>query len=92
MTFEPGQKVVCVDADGALMLTLKAIYTVKWVKGPFLQRWRGKIVCEVSIYLAEAETEAGYEGFAADRFRPIQERATDISVFREMLIDIPVDA
>jgi len=92
MTFEQGQRVVCVDADGASMLKLKMIYTIKTALGPMAQCWRGQIIRGYAIFLHEAEPEAGYVGFASDRFRPVQERPTDISVFREMLIDIPVDA
>jgi len=89
--FNINQKVVCVDADGAPQLKLKGIYTIKDVRGPLWQGWRGDRVYGYSIFLYEAETAAGYRGFAAERFRPIQERPTDISVFKEMLIDIPVE-
>lgn len=92
MTFEPGQRVECIDADGAPQLRLKGVYTVKDTIGPCKQLWRGTVVYEQSVHLHEAEPHQPYTAFAAQRFRPIQERPTDISVFKEMLIDIPVEA
>lgn len=91
MNFYPGQRVVCIDVDGAPQLKLKAIYTIKEITGPATLRWRGNVVCGFAVYLHETEPHASYTGFAADRFRPIQERVTDISIFTEMLIDTKLD-
>jgi len=85
MTFEPGQRVVCIDADGAPQLKLKAIYTVRWAAGPRALRWRGNAICGYAVFLHEAEPHAIFTGFAAERFRPIRERPTNISVFHTML-------
>lgn len=92
MTFERGQRVVCVDADGAPQLKLKAIYTIKNIMGPYYQNWRGAARSGFSVLLQEADPHEVYTGFAAERFQPVWERPTDISVFREMLLDTPVDA
>lgn len=92
MTFEPGQRVVCVDADGAPQLRLKGIYTVKSVTGPSLSNWRSYVVYGYALWLYETEAAPHYKGFAGQRFRPIQGRETNISLFTDMLIDVPVDA
>lgn len=93
MSFNPGQRVVCIDADGAPQLKVKAIYTIKDVIGPCSQRWRGQIIHRgFAIFLYEAEPMSDYVGFAAERFRPIQERQTDISVFTAMLTKVSEDA
>ncbi len=92
MTFEPGQKVVCVDADDAPQLTLKAIYTIKAISVPFMQNWRGVPQMGCAVLLHEAKPHEGYFGFAEERFRPITSRRTDISVFEEMLKDVTIEA
>jgi len=92
MTFEPGQRVVCVDADDAPQLKLRGIYTIKQIIGPMAQHWRGAIIRGHAIFLYEAEPHLDYFGFAADRFRPIHGRETNISIFTDMLIDVPIEA
>jgi hypothetical protein len=85
MVFRVGQKVVCIDADGAPRLSLGAIYTIKDIDGPRLFSWRGRIYENVGIYLEEAICEDGHKGFAPFRFRPVVETKTDISIFQKML-------
>jgi hypothetical protein len=86
MTFRVGQKVVCVDDRSNL-------WTAPWIK-------RGCIY-EISGFTAGTHDPLGLfpdnssdillvgiekpGGFAAERFRPIVERKTDISVFTEIL-------
>ena len=81
MTFRAGQKVICIDADGAYMLTLNGVYTVNKVSYSRLQRWRGVVSDGQALWLYEAKPEVGYIGFAAERFRPLVDRPTDISIF-----------
>jgi hypothetical protein len=85
MTFRAGQKVVCVDADGAYMLTLNGIYTISQIRLLRKQRWRGEVAEGHAIWLYEAKPEPQYSGFAAERFRPLVERPTDISLFQRIL-------
>ncbi len=84
MAFSVGQKVVCVDAGpfrGASVptpLVLNRVYTVA-----------GFDLFECLI-LAEqpGRNDAGWSadiGYAPDRFRPVVERKTDISIFTAML-------
>lgn len=84
--FHSGQKVVCVDEDGAKMLTLNAVYTVKSVEGPYRCRWRGRILDTCMVHLYEARPEEDYYGFCPQRFRPAVDRQTDISIFTKMLV------
>lgn len=83
--FRIGQKVTCIDAKDAPMLTLGAIYTIRDLRGPRKQRWRGQSIVGYSVHLHEAEPLRGYTGFAGERFRPYNPRSTDISIFTEML-------
>ncbi len=85
MTFRAGQKVVCVDAYDASMLALNRIYTVSKVSFLKRQRWRGKVFEGFSLTLYETKPEPRYIGFAAERFKPLDERQTDISIFTAML-------
>ena len=91
--FRVGMKVCCVDADPrpgyrwvrGEKLTLNATYTI----AAFLVDDEGDEI----LHLAEiarsrkARREWSDEnlGYAASRFRPVVERKTDISVFREIL-------
>jgi len=87
MTFRAGQKVVCADNNDAQQLVLKGIYTVK--KDVGTGRYKRKDTGEVgrwqAILLHEAEPDAYCIGFDGRRFRPIVEKKTDISIFKEML-------
>lgn len=87
MTFRVGQKVVCVDAAGASpgRLVLNEIYTVKGVaRCP--GNWRGKPGPWISLTLYETEAAECFNGFCAQRFRPVVSRPTDISIFTKMLL------
>ena len=91
--FYVGQKVVCINDDGMLGHKLAAkvsslpvrgsIYTVRDVVSP------DEISPCLGLLLEEiiGEIHPGWHeeyGFRSDRFRPIVERKTDISIFAEM--------
>ena len=90
MNFRGGMKVVCIDAYGADMLTFGGVYTVNKVSYSPQQRWRGKITDGFSLTLYETAPEPKYSGFAGERFKPVDERQTDISIFKEMLVEAVV--
>lgn len=77
-----GMKVVCVDdSDGlvrknAARLKLGQIYTIS--------RIEGRAFPEVAVQVAELNYN-WYEFVRASRFRPVQPRKTDISIFTAML-------
>lgn len=84
-----GMKVVCVDdqwhdptAFGPCPLVAGVIYTVARIQ-PATGLYRGG--CDhICVQVAEINWE---RGFAAPRFRPVQKRKTDISIFTAMLHD-----
>jgi len=84
--FDPGQRVVCVDASPTYLgkpvpLRKGAIYTVAALGDEDFYGVFG-------IYLAEIDAVRDgkhLDAFRHTRFRPIIERSTDISVFEEML-------
>jgi hypothetical protein len=84
MTPRAGQKVVCIDAGGASMLTMGRVYTVQRVTTS-LCRWRGKIGPWTSVSLYETEPEPRFSGFCSERFRPRDERETDIKSIKKAL-------
>ncbi|TAL43816.1 MAG: hypothetical protein EPN91_05525 [Salinibacterium sp.] len=88
--FYVGQKVVCVDAEGAPMLRLREIYTVSGVDN-YPDYWRGKWI-EFGIWLVEAQPVSEFRSFAYKRFRPLVERKTDISMFTAILDKAKVPA
>lgn len=75
--FRVGQKVVCVDDSGYRKIIHKGdVYTVIGLApGGFIDMI--EIDCEPDAL--------GNSGFYSRRFRPVQERKTDISVFTAML-------
>ena len=97
MSFHVGQKVVCVDArhtnaDDVAELVVGAIYTIRWIgehSGP--SHWCGYWAPAICVRLEEVRRETDWGRlafdipFLASRFRPIQERKTDISVFTKLL-------
>lgn len=87
MTFQVGQKVVCVDDSpgelGPTSVKRGSIYTVSRV---YLDSG------QIGICLAEAKPCHALLGFWARRFRPIVSRKTDISIFKRMLTPTGVDA
>jgi hypothetical protein len=90
--FRNGQKVKCIDAVGAPALTLNGIYTVRYIDGPYKARFRGVIMETVAVFLYEAEPDPKFWGFHPSRFKPFDDRETDISVFKEILrIEIETD-
>jgi hypothetical protein len=92
-TFHVGQHVVCVDAapnrfTGAKPLTRGKIYTIRAiVQGP---DWRppGWGVHLEGIWMFYPDDGVEW-AFHPKRFRPIEERRTDIEVFRKLLAPVP---
>lgn len=96
MTFRIGQKVVCVDDSGGNYspwpisidstvdgLTKNRVYHIRRVG-----KYRGaKVVwlAEINRGRCSNHPRAGEVGFARERFRPLIERKTDISIFTEIL-------
>ncbi|MGE0290387.1 MAG: hypothetical protein AB7I42_25070 [Bradyrhizobium sp.] len=97
--FHVGQKVVCVDDQGHHApwrpvstrgldgLKRGRVYTVRAV---------GRYHMVACIWLVEIERAVdaehphlGEPGYAPIRFRPLREKKTDISVFKEMLVTPP---
>lgn len=85
MLFRVGQKVVCVDADGAPELTEGRVYTIREILPPALLPWRGEQRLAVGILLDEVQPPHPFTELAPMRFRPAVERKTDISIFTEIL-------
>jgi hypothetical protein len=100
MTFRVGQKVVCVRddcarEDGVIELVKGQIYTIRWcgLDGDGRTSWS----CVRLDEIFRDASVLGYRNnidcpFAANRFRPIVERKTDISIFTRMLTPEGVDA
>ena len=86
MTFRVGQKVVCVNANGADTLTKNAIYTIKCTAG------YGVLSLDDTfgpgVLLNEAEPNQGDSGFDSRRFRPVVERKTSIELFHQIRRDV----
>ncbi len=76
MTFRNGQKIICVDADQAPMLTLSHIYTAQHYCPPSQCVWKGVAGKWPTVWLYEVEPLPGCHGFCA--------------VFEEMLDKKPV--
>jgi hypothetical protein len=79
MTFHIGQKVVCVDAavrERPCSLKKDNIYTITNT---------GIFLSDAWVAVAEARPADGSIGFYADRFRPVVEKKTDISMFTALL-------
>lgn len=84
--FYVGQKVVCVDdtprSQKTYGLTRGRIYNVRGI----CENARGEVGLQLEEILIPEKLMNGDErGFYVDRFRPIQERKTDITVFTEIL-------
>lgn len=90
MSFHVGMKVVCIDANlhhyrwptfGTLDgLTQDRVYTVRAI-GPFCM----DRVCLWLDEIRRPETDWGEGGYRVQRFRPVVDRPTDISIFTRML-------
>jgi hypothetical protein len=90
--FRVGQKVVCINNRNlvyAVAPVLGRIYTIRIIQGKVLKPHRGVgiILDEIVNGLHSNGREYGYY---SDRFRPVVERKTDISVFTEMLTRAPL--
>ena len=89
--FRVGQKVVCIDDEERegpgeyTVLPVKGrVYTVRGVAS---WQWNSG-VSGVGVYLEELYrplTSFGEAPWGCDRFRPVVERKTDISIFKAML-------
>lgn len=86
MTFRVGQKVVCVDAKDS-ELVLGKVYTIEHIRY-HVCRWRGRTGDWAAVQLFEARAEFPFFGFCSERFKPIEKRQTDISVFTAMLTGV----
>jgi hypothetical protein len=84
MTFRIGQKVVCVDTVDSKLI-FGGIYTIKKVIPRHCQ-WRGVVAHWTAVQLYEEKAEAPFCGFCSERFKPVDERKTDISDLRAILM------
>ena len=90
--FRIGQRVVCVDTTCRGMTGRPVSY---WIKegSIYTIRWIGHWECPfypggICVRLEEIERPSEHWGdcpFYADRFRPLVEKKTDISVFKALL-------
>jgi hypothetical protein len=85
MAFRAGQKVVCIDDDGAPMLTKGQVYTIKSIDPLMIVKWRQKVMKMAALHLYEIDPDPRCHGFAPLRFRPAVDRKFDISIFTRML-------
>lgn len=80
MAFYVGQKVVCVDAKPRhypnSLLIEGEVYTIAGY---------AKNSLDEAVFIFEKEATYPASGFYADRFRPVVEKKTDISIFEAML-------
>ena len=95
--FRVGQKVVCVDEhdtepDCKTVLSSGRTYTIRWI-GPYKHPFLAEMLC-VRLFEINPRTTKGWSchtkdyqdmPFRATRFRPLDERQTDISDFKEAL-------
>lgn len=89
-----GMKVVCVDDENTHVLGLRElevgrVYTVSWIG---VCHWHGGSALKYGASGIGIEVDGVRERgkcvpFAAARFRPVQTRKTDISIFTAMLTD-----
>ena len=92
MAFRVGQKVVCISEDKTRILKRGRVYTIASV------RWISDAESYnpgLGVTVAETPTREDDEWcaeFRAERFRPIVERKTDISIFTKMLTGERVNA
>lgn len=87
MTFRIGQQVVCVDAKGSEQLILGKVYTILYIRY-HVCRWRGRTGDWAALKLHEVRAALPFFGFCSERFKPIEKRQTDISVFTAMLTGV----
>lgn len=84
-----GQRVICIDDSSATdYIKRGARYTIAridWDRYSYLPS-RGASWSPHGVWLAEAP--AHYISFYASRFKPIDERSTDISIFEKIRADI----
>jgi hypothetical protein len=88
MAFRVGQKVVCVKGPrrhrNVNQPKVGEIYTIRLIYPSSLTGEPGFLLEEIVNGLHPNGREYG---FYADRFRPVVERKTDISIFKAMLTD-----
>ncbi len=96
MAFYVGQKVIFIDDNwDYCMRTYKeywpnlpikgCVYTIRQItdNGPLYDH--GLMLCEIHNPIKKFSTGIGEGNFKAIRFKPLIERKTDISIFKEML-------
>lgn len=83
MSFHVGQKVVCVDAEMAPMLRHGAIYTIRGIDTQ--ECYAGRIGLHLEEVTPNDDGDDWWVAFRSSRFRPIQERKTDIGFAHEIL-------
>lgn len=80
-----GMKVVCIDDELCPTIERGRIYTLTSIfPANGLPDALGR-VCNYACTLEEADAVHGLGAFNAGRFRPIETRATDISIFKCLL-------
>jgi hypothetical protein len=92
--FHVGQKVVCVDATpnpGWSVGTLQkgAVYTIRWI-GFYAHPLHHGIHVRLQEIIRPCGDDSGKKDtpYRVGRFRPLDERKTDISIFTAMLDDV----
>jgi hypothetical protein len=83
MTFRVGQKVVRVAGVQVSDVPPPPLNTPVTVSNVYMTPV-GELAVEILEYPAP-ETDEYFAGFAAEKFRPVVERKTDISIFQRML-------
>lgn len=99
MAFRVGQKVVCVDdvfrdASWLHVKNMPVAGSIYTIRGFQTEKYFDGILLEEVINDAITWNAVGFRemSFPARRFRPVQERKTDISIFKKMLNPQKVDA
>jgi hypothetical protein len=81
-----GMKVVCVNSEGSQSLVKGCVYTIAaFDTEPGFSRTCGPT--EFGIELEEANPNKHHASFHPARFRPVETKKTDISIFTAMLTD-----
>lgn len=75
--FETGMKVVCVDDTCTSIVKKGSVYVVT---GNSISVWGNDLIAGSHL-----TGGAAFSGMYAKRFRPLEERKTDISIFEEIL-------
>lgn len=83
--WKTGDRVVCVYDSGTPQLVVGRFYTIaEFDRTPGYCTAMGA-ACDFGILLREVRPNAGKRSFAPMRFRKVQSRKTDISIFHSIL-------